>query len=210
MKSGLFPASMNNAHTNCKDIHAQFLAKRFVVFVFLGVVLFSAACKNDPEQIRMLTGKGNLHQDKAEDVTIIYSKNGKVKGRLFAHDYVKNATATPPYTDLNTRLKIEFYSDSGSLAQILTADSSRIYDAEGNAIVWGNVQIISTKGEQLNTEELIWNKSIDKFFTEKPVKITTGSEVLYGNGLEANQDFTWYRILNPKGSVQVKKGEVPQ
>jgi hypothetical protein len=31
---------------------------------------------------------------------------------------------------------------------------------------------------------------------------------MYGDGLEANEDFTWYRILNPKGVVQVDKGEV--
>jgi LPS export ABC transporter protein LptC len=175
----------------------------------LAAALLLFSCKNDPDQIKLLTGKLNFREDRAQDVTLIYSKNGRVKGRLFAHQYIKNPTAKPPYMDLNNRLRVEFFSDSGALEHILTADSCRYYEVEGNIIVWGNVQIISTKGEQLNTEELIWNKSIEKFYTEKPVKITTGNEVLYGNGLEANQDFTWYQILNPKGSVQVKKGEMP-
>ena len=104
---------------------------------------------------------------------------------------------------------LQFFNDSGELEHVLTADSCRYYELQGNILVWGNVQIVSTKGEQLNTEELIWNQSIQKFFTEKPVKITTGTEVLYGRGMEANQDFTWYQILNPTGSVQVKKGEMP-
>lgn len=208
MKSGLSPANMINPGFNITLYRA--VLGRFLSLITAFFLLIAGSCKNDPDQIRILTGGTNIHEDRAEDVTIIYSKNGKVKGRLFAHEYIKNSTAKPPYTDLNSRLKIEFYSDSNTLEHILTADSSRIYDIEGNAIVWGNVQIISTKGEQLNTEELIWNRSIEKFFTEKPVKITTGSEVLYGNGLEANQDFTWYQILNPKGSVQVKKGEMPQ
>ena len=168
-----------------------------------------AACKNDPEQIRLLTGKSRLHEDRAEGITAIYSKNGKVKARLFAKEYVKNEMAQPPYTDLNKDIRVEFFDDSGALAHVLTADSCRYYDVQGNILVWGNVQILSTRGEQLNTEELIWNQGIQKFFTEKPVKITTGNEVLYGNGMEANQDFTWYQIMNPTGSVQVKKGEVP-
>jgi len=93
---------------------------------------------------------------------------------------------------------------------VLTADSSRYYEQQGNILVWGHVLIKSRRGEELSTEELIWNQSIEKFFTEKPVKITTPNEVLYGNGMEANRDFSWYRITNTKGTVQVKKGELPQ
>lgn len=167
------------------------------------------ACKNDPKEIQSLTGRSNNHEDKAEDVTIIYSEKGKVKVRLFAHEFAKNDLAKPPYTDLNNKIKVEFYSDSGSLDNTLTADSSRLYDASGNVLMWGNVQMLTAKGEQLNTQELIWNKAIQKIFTEKPVKIITNGEVLYGNGLEANQDFTWYQITNPKGSVTMQKGEVP-
>ncbi len=175
-----------------------------------GIVLFGiGACKNDPEQIKLLTGK-NFHEDRAEDITGIYSKNGIVKTRLFAHEYIKNESAKPPYTDLRKDIKVEFYNDSGIRDNVLTADSCRIYDNEGNAVVWGHVQIVSAKGEQLNTEELIWNRSINKFFTEKQVTIRTGTELLTGKGLEANQDFTWYKIINPNGSVQVQKAEVPQ
>ena len=33
---------------------------------------------------------------------------------------------------------------------------------------------------------------------------------MYGDGLEANEDFTWYRIKNPKGTVRVNKEEMPE
>ena len=193
-------------------IHKKKARYRLINFWLLLVLIsfIFTACRNDPEQIKLLTGKGLLHEDRAEDITGIYSKNGKIAGRLFAHEYIKNENARPPFTDLNGNIKVEFYNDSGAVKQILTSDSCRIYDNEGNVLVWGNVQIVSMDGKQLNTEELVWNKKIEKFFTEKPVKITTGTEVLYGKGLEANQDFTWYQITHPEGSVQVNKGEVPQ
>ena len=70
--------------------------------------------------------------------------------------------------------------------------------------------IVNKKGEKLNTEELVWNQSAKKLFTEKFVKITTPTQVMYGDGLEANEDFTWYRILNPKGIVAVDKKEIPE
>jgi len=178
--------------------------------LFPGILFFAiASCKNDPKQIQALTGRGGGQEDRAEDVTIIYSKDGKINARLFAHNFARNENAKPPYIDMDRGLKVEFYNDSGVIDNVLTADSSRYYEAQGNILVWGNVQIVSKKGEQLNTQELVWNQSIEKFFTEKPVKITTPTEVLYGDGMEANRDFSWYQILSPKGSVQVNKGEMP-
>ncbi len=178
--------------------------------LFLPVIFFCSACNNDPEEIRALTGNNYRQEDKAQDVTFIYSKDGVIKMRAFAHDFLRNESADPPYIDMNRGLKAEFFDSSGQVEHVLTADSSRYYVAKGDVIVWDSVKIVSKKGQMLTTSELIWNAGIQKFFTEKPVRIATKNEVLYGNGMEANSDFTWYQILNPKGTVEVPKGELPK
>ncbi|MES2702556.1 MAG: LPS export ABC transporter periplasmic protein LptC [Bacteroidota bacterium] len=179
--------------------------------VFPGILFVSVhACKNDPAEIRALTSKTFIQEDRATDVTAIYSQDGKVSMRLFAHDFVRNEHAKRPYIDMNRGLRVEFYNDSGEVANVLTADSSRYYEAQGDIIVWDSVQIVSKKGEKLNTEELIWNEKMQKFFTEKAVKITTPNDILYGDGMEANRDFTWYKITYPKGMVKVNKAELPK
>ena len=182
----------------------------FTRILFPGVLFLAMTACNDPNEIRALTGRGTKQEDRAEDVTVIYSKEGKIKMRLYAREFVRNEYAKPPYIDMNRNIKAEFYDDSGNIANVLTADSSRYYEAQGNILVWDSVQIVSKKGEQLNTSELIWNESIQKFFTEKPVRITTATQVLYGNGMEANSDFSWYQVTNPKGTVEVNKGELPK
>jgi len=183
----------------------------FVKYIpFLLVILFFTACKNDPEDIKALTGRNSRQEDRATDVTVIYSKDGKIKMRAFARDFLRNESANPAYIDMNRNLKAEFYDDSGTVEHVLTADSSRYYVDKGDVIVWDSVQVLSKKGEQLNTSELVWNNSIQKFFTEKPVKITTPSQVLVGNGMEANSDFSWYRIIDPRGTLEVNKGELPK
>ena len=176
-----------------------------------GVLFFAlAGCKNDPEEIRALTGHNTRQEVRAEDVTIINSKNGKVTMRAYAKEFVRNNSAHPAYIDMNGKLKAEFYSDSGVVEHVLTADSSRYYEAEGNVLVWDSVEVVTTKGERLSTSELIWNAGAQKFFTEKPVTIKTATELIHGNGMEANSDFSRYQIMQPKGTVQVKKGEVPE
>lgn len=172
--------------------------------------LLFAACTNDPETIRALTAKNNRQEDRAQGVTFVYSQDGEVKMRIYAHDFVRNSSAKRPYVDMNNGLRMEFIDSAGNVSDVLTADSSRYYEVQRDFIVWDSVHIVSAKGEELRTNELVWNEGAQKFFTEKDVQITTANEILYGTGMEANRDFTWYRILNPKGSVQIDKSEVPK
>ena len=185
---------------------------RITARILIPGILFCAlpACKNDPNLVNALYSRPGNQADHMKDVTFIYSKEGKIKMRVSARDFVRNEAAKPPYIDMNNHLVAEFYDDSGLVNNVLTADSCRYYEAQGNVLVWDSVHIVSRSGQELNTDELIWNQSIQKFFTEKPVRITTPTQILLGEGMEANSDFTWYQITHPKGTVQVKKGEVPQ
>lgn len=158
----------------------------------------------------MLTGKSSLQVDRGTDVTILYSENGKVRGRLFAKEYIHNTQAKPPYMDMNKGLKIEMFNDSLQVTSTLTARYGRYYESQNNVLIRDSVVIVNSKGDQLNTQELVWNQAAKKFFTEKAVKITTPTQVMYGDGLESNQDFSDYQITNPKGAVQVQKNELPQ
>jgi len=41
--------------------------------------------------------------------------------------------------------------------------------------------------------------------TDAFVKITTSTEVIYGMGLQANEDFTWYRIDSVQGIMNINQ-----
>jgi LPS export ABC transporter protein LptC len=173
------------------------------------VLMLTAACSNDPKDINSLVTKTAISQDRAEEVTLIYSERGKVKARLFTKEFIHNERATPPYYDMKGGLKFEFFNDSLTVESTLTAKYARYYDVQNNVLIRDSVVVVNKKGERLETEELVWNEKLKKFFTEKPVHITTAAQVMFGDGLEANQDFTWYEIKNLKGIVLVNKQEVP-
>lgn len=176
---------------------------------FLFLLLFISACKNKTSEINDLMAKVNLSEDKADEVVIIFSENGKVKGRLFAQEFIINEHAKPPYMDARKGLRIESYDDSTKLQSTLTAKYARYYMRQGNILIRDSILVINKKGEQMTTEELVWNEKLKKFYTEKFVRIKTPTQLMYGDGLEANQDFTWYRITNIKGLMQVNKSDVP-
>jgi LPS export ABC transporter protein LptC len=66
-----------------------------------------------------------------------------------------------------------------------------------------NVEVINEKGEKLNTERLVWDEQKKKITSNAFVKITTAKEVITGNGLEANQDFTKYEIKNIIATIRL-------
>jgi LPS export ABC transporter protein LptC len=98
-------------------------------------------------------------------------------------------------------LKVEFFERDGSISSVMTANkgvftnTTKIFKATGNVVV---NQIL--KGETLNTEELNWDQNGKKIFTDKFVTITTEDELLQGTGLTAAEDFSTYRITEPRGN----------
>lgn len=176
--------------------------------VFL--MIFTASCKNDPKEIDRLVNKNTIQEDIAHDVTIIFSKNGNTTARLYAKEFIRNEIAKPPFTDLKKGIKIEFFDDSLRVESTLTALYARYYEQQGNILIRDSIVVVNKKGERLQTQELIYNQSIKKFYTEKFVRIHTLTQVMFGDGLEANEDFTWYEIKHPKGIMQVDKTELPE
>lgn len=168
-----------------------------------------AACKNDPKEIDALTSRRRLDEDRAVNVTMIYSEKGKVKARLKAAEFVRREAAKPPYTDFNNGIQVEFYNDSLQLTSTLTARYARYYEQQGNVLVRDNIVIVNSKGEKLKTEELVWNQQSEKFYTEKEVTLILPTQTLWGTGMQANQDFTWYRITKPKGRFDVEQDRLP-
>ena len=197
--------------TNKQFLIITKLARNLISGSLFWSVLLFVSCKNTNEEIENLTGNSKAHQlDKATDVTMYYSDKGQLKAVIFAKEFFRNEAAKPAYADIKKGLKVEFYNDSLKIESTLTAKSARIYEVEGNVIVRENVCVVNKKGEQLNTEELVWNQKLDKFYTDKKVKITTApNQIMYGQGLEANADFSWYKINNLKGNIAVDGKDVP-
>jgi LPS export ABC transporter protein LptC len=75
-----------------------------------------------------------------------------------------------------------------------------VWEGEGNVVV-RNLE----NGDELNTEQLFWSPNEKKFYTEKFVTIVTEGEIHTGEGLEANEDFSSYKILKPSGTFTVEE-----
>ena len=158
------------------------------------------SCKDDlkdPDKEEKYTGP--LIENR--DVVTLYSDSAKLLIKLQApvQQEFENGDGVFP-----EGLYVEFYQRPGNVSSTLRANYGKqernkdIYIARGN-VVLNNIQ----KQEKLETEELFWDKNKAQVYTDKFVKITTPERVLMGQGLQANQDLSRYRILKPTGTLDL-------
>jgi LPS export ABC transporter protein LptC len=179
----------------------------FLLLIISFSLLFS--CKGNLEKINAKVDKASLDTEKADSVTLFYSNNGLMKAKLQAKTFVHAMENAEPYVEMKDGLKVTFYDANHEVTSMLTARRGRYFEKNNNVLLRESVLVTNNKKEELHTDELIWNEKSKLFFTEKAVRIITASQIIYGDGMEANQDFTHYKILNPKGIIAVKKGAIP-
>lgn len=184
--------------------------KTFFLFQVLLPVFFICftACENDIAVVNSITSatEKELPVESGKDVEIIYSDSAIVRAKLTAPE-LNRYSGKSPYSEMPKGMNVIFYDQYSNVQSKLTANYGIGYDS-GNGMermeADGNVIVINEKGEQLNTEHLTWNAVTKKIYTDKFVKITTKDEIIWGDGLDANQDFSKYQIKNVKGTIAVK------
>jgi LPS export ABC transporter protein LptC len=101
---------------------------------------------------------------------------------------------------------LEFYESDGTLSSNLKANYCYYYAKEDKWRALGNVVVKNiANNEQLNTEELYWVPDEEIVYTNKFVRIEAEGLIQMGEGLEAKQDFSWYKIKNSRGTIDLNE-----
>jgi LPS export ABC transporter protein LptC len=188
----------NPAITGGHQVAAPFL---FFMLLMLG------SCKNDLARAKQIILKANVNIETGKGVEINYSDNGVVRIKAIA------TTATrynrdKPYLEFSDGIKILFYNDAHQVESTLTAKYATAYENSHAMTARDSVVVINNKGEILNTDELIWDEDKKIIYSNSFVKITTADEIIYGNGMTANENFTDYVIKHITGSIKVKTNQL--
>ncbi len=168
--------------------------------------MFFNSCSDQPvEDIPELVDATDKPVEVSINTEIIYSDSAVLRLKIVTPELQRWTNAENPYVEFPKGLELFFYDSIGGLQSTLKADYAINYTEEKRVEVKHNVEVVNGKEETLNTEHLIWLQAEEKIYTEEFVKITTPDEIIYGDGLEANQQFTKYRIKNIKGTIAVEE-----
>ncbi len=171
-------------------------------------LMFLYSCENDIAVVNSITSLNEQTQptESSKNVEFLYSDSARIKSKLKA-PVIDHFVGKKPYYEMPNGMDIVFYDRDHKEQSKLTANYGIGFDTDNRMSTMeakGNVIVVNVKGDRLNTEHLTWNSVTKKVYTNEFVKITTKTEVIWGNGLEANEDFSEYEIKHVKGTIQVK------
>ena len=166
----------------------------------LGLLIFCAGCGGtDTKEI--IEYKGPLSE--IDNVELFYSENDLVKVKMTAPIMYEFENKDREFPD---GVFMEFFDETGKLESTLRANHAYFFSKEDLWRGRGNVEVKNVaKSNQLNTEELFWRRKDKKIFTDKFVTIRQEGDVLYGQGLTANEDLSDYAIEKPSGDLEYEE-----
>lgn len=169
-------------------------------YLLLFVCALCFAC-NGSDTKEPVEYKGPLSE--FEDVELYYSENDKVKVKMTAdllYEFENGDREFPK------GVYMEFFDETGKMESTLRANHAFYFKKDDQWRGRGKVEVKNIlKNEQLNTEELFWIPKEKKIYNDVFVTIKRQGDVLYGQGMEANQDMTDYFIKKPVGDFEVKE-----
>ena len=186
--------------------HHTFLFKA----AFITGCFFIVSCENSLEDIEKITSR-RIGVEEAKQVDIVYSLGDKTKARLSAPFMLRHQEAVP-YIEFTKTIHADFYDDSMRIESKMDAHYEKYMEAESKVYLKDSVVVFNTKGDTLFCNELYWDRSKPgrEFYTDKPVRIRTLTQLIDGDGLDAPQDFKSWHIINGRGWVRVSSKEFPE
>ncbi len=174
-----------------------------LTYAFALCILFAAtSCRNDLQEVNEVIKKDRFPLLTTQNVNMLYSDSARLKIRLKS-PVVEDYGGIYPKTIFPKGVFIEFYDDSARVNSSLKSDYAERRDKEQLMVAKKDVVVVNIKGEQLNTEKLIWDGKRRKIYTDTFVKITTADQVIMGNGFESDETFTEYEIKDITGTIML-------
>ena len=180
----------------------RFVINRYIPIACLALVL--AACGKQPAG-EISFEKGDTPDEVFEHFVTQESDSGRVRWKL-------TAPKANRYRARNLVLmddpKIEFYSEAGELETTLTSDKGEYNENTRDMLSYGNVVVVATNGDVLETDSLLWVNQRNKIISHCFVTMRRGKNVYTGIGLECDQDLSSViikeqveaKIIEDKGS----------
>jgi LPS export ABC transporter protein LptC len=177
------------------------------LWVYISLLLSAgliASCENDIKVINTIGNKDYLPVESAKDVETVYSDSGYVRMIVKAPQLDKYE-GEKPYVEMPKGIQVFFYDTLNQVVSKLSANYAINYEKDNLVEAKNNVVVVNEKQEQLNTEHLVWDQRKGTIYSDKFVKINTGKEILWGEGLTSDDRLDKWKILKVKGSFTINQ-----
>jgi LPS export ABC transporter protein LptC len=184
--------------------HTQKINYIFIRAALFLSCFFVSSCENDVRQLQQWNEKVVMVEE-GKQIVAYLSNGGTMRAKLTAPLMLRYQADTI-YVEFPKKLHVDFYNDSAKVESRLNALYGKYFETLNKVYLRDSVIVYNVKGDTMRTSELWWNQQTQKFYNDKPTRIDTKTQHLFGaHGIEAAQDFSNIILLQPSGTVQMKE-----
>jgi LPS export ABC transporter protein LptC len=166
-------------------------------FLIIGILAFTCfACEEVKKEETFIEYLGPTMT--TDNLNVAYSDSGRVKVKLSTAKNLKFSNQNEEYPKA---VYVNFIDKNGVEYSSLRSDSGKytkeknLYTLNGN--VFFNNRLLN---QSLSTEQLFWDPTNKKIYSNVKVTIKTPREsIVASGGMDASEDFSNYRLRKPKG-----------
>lgn len=138
----------------------------------------------------------------AEKIEIVRTDSGKIVLKIFAPVYEGfSHLEEDPYDEYMEGINVITYTIYPEVSSSLICKYAKHDINQDKWEARDDVVAVNIDGDTLRTEQMFWDSKSEKIFSDKHVTIKTATEIIYGTGFTAKQDFTGWKIRNVKGVI---------
>ena len=176
-----------------------------IFFLLCCLPMVIIGCENDIAAVNELFRAFEPGVEIATDIDMLYSDSALVRVRVQGPTLVRHLDKIKPHDEFPDGLHVDFMEIDGSISSTLDADHGDRFTRDKKVVVRDNVVLQNTKGEKLETNELIWDELKGEVYTDRFVRITKPDEIILASGVRAKQAGTEYERM--KGVAKLKADE---
>jgi LPS export ABC transporter protein LptC len=174
-------------------------------FLLAAFMLSCSTKYSSKELVNMGQMHDSLSVEVAEEVQIVYTDSGLLRAKIMAPQMERFTNRKDPYVEMKHGVKARFYDPTGAEQSRLSANYAINYEEKGQIIMRDSVRVINRFDEEIKTDELIWDETDRRIYSDKKVRIRQGTEkILVGEGFESNEGFTKYRVKKLTGVIKLE------
>lgn len=165
--------------------------------------LFILSCREDVDTAALQVYDGPLNS--AINIHLVHSDSAVVRSEIRAPKQLEFSNGNIEFPE---GIDIQFFEVDGTLSTTMKADKGFFLKTENIYKGIGNVQVNNLlKDQRLQAEELYWNPTDKKIYTETFVTIQEKQTLFNGTGMEADESFSKYKLKKVRDSRTVLPGE---
>ena len=168
-------------------------------FIFFLIFVIFISCDIDRQIIE--SEEVNIPLSIANNFTMTYTDSSQVKSFVSGNKHFDYSNNILNYSEFFDDVELIIYDDNKT--STIKSDYAIVYNSFRFMEFKVNVEITTTDGELLITDQLYYDTENEWLFTEDKFEYTDKSNKIIANRLDSNRDFTDLVTGNLTGSINI-------